>query len=545
MLLLGLAVLLGLSKSIWSSEYIAISFRSKASESVSYQLFYTLSPQESFSEENSIKTIVNGGDEMVTVKLYKKYLHCFRIDVDPAATAEAEVCVSDISVQGKNVFTGNNLSKLCNFNASQQFSVGEQEVKVKARRGVDAYMVFSSPLSIHSAIHVDWLVLSSVVVLGILVIYKFASFVLRFKLLNEGRHRDIIFLLVFFLLLFIPASSISDAEKSEKENRMLAGKPSIDKLFDTGYQYGGKFDSWFSDRFYGRDALVNLHRLIGWGVSKKGNSLVLCGKDNWLFYKGDYNPQDYMNIHPASEEQLQRAAQFVADMKQWCSANNKKFYYFIAPNKHKVYAEYYKGVYKQKPDSESMVFKFLHELKQKGISAIYPLEELKKAKKDGLMYWRHDTHWTTEGAYVGYKALMEELSKEHPEVEMFEPVFRPAQDYCRDLEGMYLDARKDSLEGYKEFVPKTKVSVSGPPVGQRGISVVENQSRKGYVVVLRDSFTTNLAPYLNETFGTVCYIWRWNISQEEVDKYLMPADIIILETVERFAPVLSDCKFPK
>ena len=67
----------------------------------------------------------------------------------------------------------------------------------------------------------------------------------------------------------------------------------------------------------------------------------------------------------------------------------------------------------------------------------------------------------------------------------------------------------------------------------------KNPRKQGKVVIYRDSFTSALAPYLSETFGEVTYIWRYHPEAGDYEKYLQHADIIILESVERFVPLLG------
>ena len=124
----------------------------------------------------------------------------------------------------------------------------------------------------------------------------FPNVIHHYQVFGSGRNRDIVFVVLFFCALFLPMMDISEAESSIKENRRLAAKPDLNRLFNQKYQYGTKFEQWFSDRFYGRDWLVSLHSKINWGYSKTGNDRVLLGRDNWLFYKLDKNVEDYMNI---------------------------------------------------------------------------------------------------------------------------------------------------------------------------------------------------------------------------------------------------------
>ena len=55
-----------------------------------------------------------------------------------------------------------------------------------------------------------------------LVTYKLLKYLSRFKIEQHHSRIDIVFLVSFFILLFVPMLHISDAEKSEQENRMLA-----------------------------------------------------------------------------------------------------------------------------------------------------------------------------------------------------------------------------------------------------------------------------------------------------------------------------------
>lgn len=55
-----------------------------------------------------------------------------------------------------------------------------------------------------------------------LVTYKLLKYLSRFKIEQHHSRIDIVFLVTFFILLFVPMLHISDAEKSEQENRMLA-----------------------------------------------------------------------------------------------------------------------------------------------------------------------------------------------------------------------------------------------------------------------------------------------------------------------------------
>ena len=99
-------------------------------------------------------------------------------------------------------------------------------------------------------------------------------------------------------------------------------------------------------------------------------------------------------------------------------AGERKFIFFLAPNKETIYRE-------KLPESETVVtdeteaFQLINYLKEHtDISVVWPYEELMEAKADGGMwiYSKLDTHWGNPGAYIGAKALAEELGVEMPEL---------------------------------------------------------------------------------------------------------------------------------
>lgn len=349
--------------------------------------------------------------------------------------------------------------------------------------------------------------------------------------------RDIYFLTVFFILLSIPMIKINKADISKKENRMLAQEPDITKIFDSQYNYGALFDAWYSDRFWGRDSLIVLHHWLGWGQSKKGNDRVSLGRDGWMFYKLEHNDLDFQNAHPVTDGDLECCAQYVADLAAWCRRNNKLFYCFVAPNKHRVYGEYYENVRKVNPDSRSMCNRFIRMAAEKGVRVIYPLEDLLEAKKVGkLLYWKHDTHWNVRGAYIGYLALMKRVNEGKKSYVIAPPGFVPSRWYSKDMESMYPDVTPDDKTLYVHHDMSPAIKKQGSALDAIGITTLTNPQKKGRVVVYRDSYLNDLAPYLGETFGEVTTIWRYHPEEGDYEKYLQHADIIILEAVERLIP---------
>lgn len=341
------------------------------------------------------------------------------------------------------------------------------------------------------------------------------------------------FLTLFFGLLFIPMLHISDAEKSEQENRMLARKTHLISGNKIDNDFGTKFNDWFSDRFLGRSILLNIYQKIQiFSSPNRGTDKVLVGKDGWLFYRLDDGCNNYANITVLSEDYLKHMLTYLKSINDWCKRHNKQFYVLIAPDKSKIYGEYYPEFIKQiKSDGFSLGRQLLNYIRENSdIKIIYPYEELITNKDKGLLYFKHDTHWTPLGAYIAYQKLMNLMGMK---VNKYDFKYREKLD--ADLGQMYSSYPKDSTM-YTHFLNNFKCE--GDDVS---FIHCKNPQGKKRVFMLRDSFATALYPYLIPHFKEIFLYRRRNISFTDLKMILdNNIDIVILEIVERFGSKLND-----
>lgn len=527
------------TKGVWSMKGTEVFVEFLSQKDLELQIFYCTETDKTFTEAHSIRQQVQKGQKKAEIFIPgKSKITKFRLDT---GTNPGRFVISKITINGK---------KSLNLNLKQFATYGVSSYVVDNGKGTvistlqDPYLVYKGILDVIPGRRIDWLVLITFCVVSYFFASKIVKYLLDFKILGSFPRRDIYFLTVFFILLFLPMLCINDEEISIIENRKLAEKPDFSRIFDEKYNYGNLFETWYSDRFFGRNFLIRLHNVINRGQSKTGNDRVLIGKDGWMFYKRDFNLHDFMNSHPACDADLKQSAAYVSDLKKWCQKNNKGFHFFVAPNKHKVYGEFYRDINKQAPDNMSMVNRFLRQAKASGLDTIYPIAELMEAKKRGyLLYWKHDTHWNARGAYIGYLALMRKINEKYDSYKKIEPNYIACTHYAKDLEAMYPEIAPDDNSLYVEHKVSQGIRKFAEGSKLKDTFTQTTPGKHGKVVVYRDSFTTALVPYLSETFGEVTYIWRYHVIEEDYEKYLKNADIVILETVERYIPQLGKNSF--
>ena len=393
-------------------------------------------------------------------------------------------------------------------------------------------------MSVRSSIKFEALIFIIIAILGYLLSYKVTSYLADFKVLKNYSRIDIIFLVICTLILFLPMSHISDAKKSDTENRNLASwKPFINKKGEINYNFGKDCDKWFSDRFNFRDFLLRFNAKF---VLDKNQPDVVIGKDDWLFYKGENGVRNFLNLDLFTDSELQHIANYLVSIDEYCKQRNKRFYFFIGPDKNKIYGEYYPDYIKQTiPNSRSRVMQLINYLHENtDINVIYPFNELYEAKKKGeLLYWKNDTHWNSLGGYVGYRALMEALLADGVAIKPVVPEkFVKYKAGIKELDNMLIGLSKSAAantEYVDAYIPKDYEFSIKDTTPDDLLSHNDMFSHKNIstpkLVMFRDSFTRAMLPFISNTFSDVSYYWSYDVQKS----YIEDADIVILQVVER------------
>lgn len=278
-----------------------------------------------------------------------------------------------------------------------------------------ASIIYNKPLNVKAKIDFDLKMFILILILSFLLAYKLTDYLADFKTVDNHSRIDIIFLLLFFILLFIPMSKIDKGDISEQENRPLAKFQSIiidDKI---NYNFSKNFDSWFSDRFALRDILIRFYYFQKSIMSSnfyENNLGVLYKKNNWMFTKSYYATFDKV-----PQGDLSKAEQAIKRLNVFCKQNNIKLYVLISPIKEDIYRE--KNVSYLLKDKKDNVYPYIDLLKKNNIDTVYFRDEMLEAKNKDYVFFKADQHWTDYGAYTGYRALMKDIKKDYPSVPIF------------------------------------------------------------------------------------------------------------------------------
>lgn len=532
------------SKNLFISHCIEVSATVNTNKNIELQLFYTENSEENFNEKQSVKKNISSGTTNLKIVLPAQHISKFRFDF---GSNPGKVILKKLIFHGKKDIILN-FEKL-KFHEINTHKIYKEEIEIVSNQR-DPFIIFNETLNINQGHKVDWCIFLILLCAYLFVFSKGIDYLAKFKNFEKYSRIDIVFLASFFALLFIPMLNISDAVESEQENRVLAIKPHLFQDGKLDRNFGTKFDSWFNDRFLGRDLITFAYQYLKYAVAPlAGNDKILVGKDGWYFYKPDRSLENFANKVILSETDLENGLNYLKNIDSWCKEHNKNFYYIIIPDKHRIYGEQYRLVNKLRSDKFGIAEQFIDYIQQHSdIKVLYLKDEMLKRKEKGLVYFKQDSHWSDLGAYYGYNAIIGELKKDYNLNAIKVTEWYDATGTISDLIFMLAPQKIASTDKiYKRPVYQTKTECKYlTKYGHKDLGEVfcNNKKNQYNIFVLRDSFFNWLTPYFSDTFNKTKLVWKYNIEREDVEDIDSNYDIVILENVERFIPKILQQKFP-
>lgn len=534
---------------------IEISFKAKVQKPVVFVLYYIDDKANGFySEEKKIlsqEILPSTNPQEVKFMLEASQIYDFRLDF---GDFPGQINLSNIYVQSKEPLT---------IGVDQMTNRYQIDDLVKTPDGMlltsnqpDPYIYHlggdasnASNETMLASTHQEW---------TLFYVSSFVLFILMFVVLRyvqrigeKAGWPDALLVVAFFPLLLFPLFDIDDEEKSKTENRNLAVKPTINSIDDLS-SYGKSFETWLCDHFYGRESYLaighQVNKALNLGFSS-GRKFKGCfyGDNDMIYYAFPHAIKYSANTVIFSDEELAYMNWELQSFQNMCDSMGTKFYFIIAPDKDKVYDEYYKYVNKINPDSMSMGYQLSRYLKKNStVKCEYLVDRLREAKKSkdmGWLYFKHDTHWSHEGAYVGYCALYDMMQKDFNESfyipkSSFEPyIVLNGATMPFDMDNFIHNEKKDTTD-YKIQIIKDNVN-DEVHINSGGGDDHHYYSNNPYkMILIGDSYSAflniNLSPMVGDLYTKMIIPDDHYLTPENIDfiRQVHP-DIVVLEILER------------
>ena len=363
-------------------------------------------------------------------------------------------------------------------------------------------------------------------------------------------------IVIFFIVIFSPCLVMICGQKtvfSYTEKRLLAAFPSIPTNVSEVRRFFSGVDSYLDDHFGFREWMVYRYqkeirkRFADVGTLTK----VIKGTDDWYFYTGDNQLENYTGRDLLSKSDLKKWMGTYRAKLQWLEKQGIRYLFIVPPNKITVYGEFLGDPWlSQKGTTRlSQIKNALEESDQASFLDLSP--SLIGQKDNEHLYFKSDTHWTEYGAYLGYLSIADKIESMF-EGSGFKRAFTFSETMtrtcekkrksCGDLTNMTLDyvSFSESFRIANEFSSCTDdqdydYRLSGVDMNTADPYIAKTCSTGTLkALVFRDSFFRAVEPYLSENFKEIIYLWKGfdpkNV--EELISTLKP-DIVIEERGER------------
>lgn len=340
-------------------------------------------------------------------------------------------------------------------------------------------------------------------------------------------------------------------EYSSSEKRYLQKFPKVTAENVLGGKFSSDFEKYFADHFPQRKMWVGTNSYYNLALGNNGaDGIYFCDNgylvnepvtDSQLFTSNVSVISDFSkNIEVPVTAMFVPSAGYVMDD--------------ILPAVHNSYSDDEWFTQSEKTFADS------------GVSFVDLRESFKNEYKNGSqLYYKTDHHWTTEGAYLGYTELckslgIESVKKEAFDIETYENFYgttystggfwfnepdnievwnnksNTAENISVEIvEGMQSEAH-NSMFFYEHLEEDDKYPVFLD--GNHAFTRIKNTNAKGgKILVVKDSFSHCLAPFLAENYSEVVLVdmryYKENVSQlVETEK---PEQILVLYGAENIA----------
>ena len=311
----------------------------------------------------------------------------------------------------------------------------------------------------------------------------------------------------------------SEATFSQTENRYLAARPAVSLSALADGSFMNSFELYTKEQLPLRDMLIRLKAVCGELMFKNENNGIARGKDARLFEK----------LVRADKQLDKNQAAIVNFVRQ----TDRDVYVCIVPNSYEILKGYtpsgFPGI-SQKERIDDLYGKLSM------YSNVHPIDlnDTLSAHADEYIYYRTDHHWTTQGAYLGYEKICQEMGldvlladaeKMRGKLKTSDDFYGTYQSKYRGIMGIVPDTiayydipvksyeaggkKHDSLYDTDKLETYDKYAMF--MYGNEGLSTVESVpdeglNRRNELILFKDSYANCMIPFLTYDYDRIIVI---------------------------------------
>ena len=360
------------------------------------------------------------------------------------------------------------------------------------------------------------------------------------------QHNFNLFLTVLFCLfiggIFLGSMVLPDKTFSPVENRNLAQAPNVSWENITSGKFMEDTEDYVNDQIIGRDFWVALKAWSERLTGKQENNGVYFAKEDTLINRLD----------TPDPELLEENAGYVNALVDNVDV---PVYFGIIPSAAEIWADRLPAG-APTADEKAIIDGLYNQVQTHTIDLYAALG----AHQDEDIYYRTDHHWTSLGAYYGYEALMGAMGLEAAPLDESQKV-TVSEDFYGTLYSTsgvrwlppdhidrYISGEGVTVTAYPDGTPQPgslyvdsflseKDKYSSFLGGNKPLCVIETEHTGApKVLVIRDSYTDSLAPFLTQNFSEI-HLFDPRMNLTSVKDYVEQNEIdsvVVLYSISNF-----------
>ena len=355
---------------------------------------------------------------------------------------------------------------------------------------------------------------------------------------------------IFAMAIWFVVNPKSDYSSSEKRYLQQFPETSVDTVLSG--EFSEKFETYFADNFPQRNMWVGLNSYYNLGIGLNGRNGVYNSADGYL-----------INVPVDKENYVRKNIRVLAEFKE--KIGDVPMTVMLAPSTGYIATDKLPLIHDSYND-DTYFAETAKTLGESGVNFVDLRETFKQKYAEGVqLYYRTDHHWTTDGAYEGYVKLCEKLGVQPADKDSFaKTAYGGFYGTTYSTSGYWL-TKPDSITVYdnQENTDKNitvKISEDGKdnhygsmffynhideddkyPVfldGNHALTEIQNKNAKnGTIVVIKDSFSHSLAPFLAENYSKVVLVdlRYYKQSVSDLIKKENPEQVVALYGIDNLA----------
>ncbi len=354
---------------------------------------------------------------------------------------------------------------------------------------------------------------------------------------------------LFLILLFTPILkniTFPNYAEIQFEKRRLQQFPTWPNNWATTQSYPEQFESYYKDHFGFRPFWVSQYRQIKSLIQDPVVDQVIIGKEHgWLFYNDATSDDvigDFRNINQFTDKQLDQFVEILIAKKQWLAKQGIEYIFVLAPSKHYVYPEYLPQKY-QAIEQTNLKTQLSEAIKQHpDFNYLDLTQTIIDGKTEQQMFLKNDTHWTDFATNLAQREIAAKIEKLFPD--QITPKTRPWHDFTistphtGDLAMMNGTPNKHTE--IRSLAPFKTCAETPLQAKEKFNDTFDTDCHLPLrALVFRDSFFSNLQPFVSEYLGLSRFVWQrmtYKAAQKHISE--IKPDVVIEEWVDRHLPKL-------